>query len=128
MKLLVNFSRKRGSEPIIAKAVKETGVLIMVDRAQIDPAGGQMLIDVPRESCRLVSDKMGELGADVRILEHAVTLDMSECVDCGACISVCPREVFTFDAGWRLSMKEDRCVLCGRCVPACPHRALSVLV
>jgi ferredoxin len=128
MKLLVSFSRKRGAEPIIAKAVKETGVLIMVDRAQIDPAGGQMLIDVPRESCRLISDKMEELGADVRILEHAVTRDESECVDCGACISVCPREVFTFDAEWRLAMKEDRCVLCGRCVPACPHRALSVLV
>jgi ferredoxin len=128
MKLLVNFSRKKGSEPLIAKAVKETGVLIMVDRAQIDPAGGQMLIDVPRESCRLVSDKMGELGADVRILEHAVSLDASECVDCGACISVCPREVFTFDDEWQLSLKEERCVLCGRCVPACPHRALSVLV
>ncbi len=125
MKLLVTFSRRKGYEPIIARAVKETGVLIRVDRAHIDSSGGEVLIDVPEESCRLVSEKMGSLGAAVKILEHPVVRDENECVDCGACVSVCPREVFTFDGEWRLVMEVEKCVLCGKCIDACPHDALS---
>jgi L-aspartate semialdehyde sulfurtransferase ferredoxin len=36
MKLLVNFSRGKGRRPIIAQVVRDTGVLINVERAVID--------------------------------------------------------------------------------------------
>ena len=69
---------------------------------------------------------MTRLGATVRLLEHGINLNTSECVDCGACISICPRKVFSFDSEWKLAIVEDRCVLCGKCVDACPHKALSL--
>jgi len=47
-------------------------------------------------------------------------------VDCGACISICPREAFSFDSEYRLRLDEEKCVLCGRCVDSCPHRALTL--
>jgi NAD-dependent dihydropyrimidine dehydrogenase PreA subunit len=71
---------------------------------------------------------MVSLGAKVHILEHGVSLDESECVDCGACISVCPREVFSFDPDWKLNLDEKRCVLCGKCIDACPSHALILPV
>jgi ferredoxin len=126
MKLLVNFSRGKGRKPIIAQVVRDTGVLINVERAVIDSSEGEALIDVPDESCRLVRDRMADLGATVRILEHGISLNESECVDCGACISVCPREVFSFDRDFRLHLEEERCILCGKCVEACPHSALTL--
>jgi ferredoxin len=61
----------------------------------------------------------------VKVLEHPVVRDENECVDCGACVSVCPREVFAFDGEWRLVMAVEKCVLCGKCIEACPHDALS---
>jgi len=128
MKLLVNFSRGKGRKPIIAQVVRDTGVLINVERAVIDSSEGEALIDVPDESCRLVRDRMADLGASVRILEHGVSLNESECVDCGACISICPREVFSFDREFRLQLVEERCILCGKCVEACPHHALTLPV
>ena len=71
-------------------------------------------------------DSLTGLGATVRLLEHGISLDLSECVDCGACIALCPREVFSFDKEWKLVITEDKCILCGKCVPACPHQALSL--
>jgi len=128
MKLLVNFSRGKGRKPIIAQVVRDTGVLINVERAVIDSFEGEALIDVPDDQCRLVSDTMINLGARVRILEHGVTLNESECVDCGACISICPREVFSFNADYKLQLVDERCVLCGKCLEACPHNALTLPV
>jgi ferredoxin len=128
MKLLVNFSRGKGRKPIIAQVVRDTGVLINVERALIDSSEGEALIDVPDDQCKLVRDTMISLGAKVHILEHGVNLDESECVDCGACISICPREVFSFDPDWKLSLDEKRCVLCGKCVDACPSHALILPV
>jgi ferredoxin len=128
MKLLVNFSRGKGRKPIIAQVVRDTGVLINVERAIIDSSEGEALIDVPDDQCKLVSDTMISLGAKVHILEHGVSLDESECVDCGACISICPREVFSFDPEWKLSLDEKKCVLCGKCVDACPSHALTLPV
>jgi len=128
MRLLVNFSKKKGTAPIIAQAVKETGVLINVERAVIDSSEGEALIEVPDNQCKLIRTTMTKLGATVRQLEHGISVDQSECVDCGACISICPREVFTFDADYKLAVTEDKCVLCGKCIPACPHKALSLPV
>lgn len=128
MKLLVTFSKGRGKKPIIAQAVKDTGVLIAVERAVIDSSAGEALIDVPDDQCRLVRDTMTGLGANVRILEHGIVFNESECVDCGACISICPRDVFSFDKSFRLRVEDDRCILCGTCVDACPHDALTMPV
>jgi len=126
MKLLVTFSRGRGRKPIIAQTVRDTGVLINVERAVIDSSEGEALIEVPDEQCELVRERMTVLGAHVRILEHGVNYDESECVDCGACISICPREVFSFDSEWKLRLDEEKCIVCGKCIDACPHRALSL--
>ena len=126
MKLLVNFSRGKGRKPIIAQVVRDTGVLINVERAVIDSSEGEALIDVPDEQYRLVSERMIALGAQVRILEHGVSFNETECVDCGACISVCPREVFSFDPEWKLRLAEEKCILCGKCIDTCPHRALTL--
>jgi NAD-dependent dihydropyrimidine dehydrogenase PreA subunit len=127
MKLLVTFLRKGGHEPVIARTVKETGVLINVERAHIDSHAGEVLIDVPDESAETVCKKMRDAGAQVKVLEDAVVRDQNECIDCGACISVCPQEVFYFDDDWHLQLHAERCVLCGKCVIACPQNALSIL-
>ncbi|MDD1714823.1 MAG: 4Fe-4S binding protein [Methanoregulaceae archaeon] len=125
MKLIVTFSRKAGRNPIIAQVVKDTGVLINVERALIDSSEGEAMIDIPDEACALVKRRLSELGASVRVLEDVLDLDLDRCIDCGACISICPQEVFVFDNDWKLVVRGEKCVLCGRCIEICPQRALS---
>ncbi len=126
MKLLVTFSRKKGRKPIIAQVVRDTGVLINVERAIIDSSEGEALIDVPDDQCQLVRDTMISLGATVHLLEHGISVNESECIDCGACISICPREVFSLDSDFKLKLAEEKCVLCGKCIEACPQQALTL--
>jgi ferredoxin len=131
MKLLLTFSR-RGQhdsrrEPVIARVVKETGVLISVEKANIDSMAGEVLIDIPDADADRVRQRLVEMDVSVRAMENAIVLDEAECIDCGACISVCPQEVFSFDEEWRLQVNAARCVLCGKCIQACPHSALSQL-
>ena len=92
MKLLINFSKGKNNAPIIAQVVKDTGVLISVERAVIDSSEGEALIEVPDDQCKLVRSSMTRHGATVRLLEHGINVNSSECVDCEACISLCPRE------------------------------------
>ncbi len=125
MKLLVRFHDK-GTNPIIAKAVIDTGVLINVERAVINSSEGEALVDVPDTECHIVSDALRSLGAEVRIIDSGVQRDTYRCVSCGACISICPKEVFSFDDEWLVITNEKKCILCGRCVLACPHQALSI--
>ena len=125
MKLLVRLTH--GSRPIIAEVVKDTGILINVDRARSDAhEGEEALVDVPDDFCKIVSEKMRNLGAEVSILEEGIHHDREECVDCGSCISICPKEVFSFDSDWELQVATRKCILCGRCINACPHQALSL--
>lgn len=128
MKLLVSFSRKKGFEPLIAKTVMDTGVLINVERAYIESMSGEVLIDVPDSDALKVCKKLRESGADVEKLDESVRRDENECIDCGECISICPQEVFYFDENWSIQMKTDNCVLCGKCTTACPQGALKLLL
>ncbi len=47
------------------------------------------------------------------------------CVNCGACVTSCPRGAHTTVSGRRV-IDRTKCVACGRCVESCPARALKL--
>ena len=126
MKLMVTFDRDGVQDANIANAILASGVPVNVERAQIDGDDGWTLLDVKDADAERFIEALKHPGVTVKIQRDAVSHNLTECVDCGLCISICQKQVFSFDASWQLQVNSERCVLCGRCVMYCPQRALSL--
>ncbi len=55
--------------------------------------------------------------------------DDQRCIDCGACVSLCPMDALGFDPDHSVTLDPGKCsgVTCGLCIDACPRRALRLL-
>ena len=53
-------------------------------------------------------------------------LDTERCTGCGMCTEVCPRAVFTLEAGKAKITDRDACMECGACARNCPVEAINV--
>ena len=126
MKLMVTFDSDGVQEANIANAILASGVPVNVERAQIDGDDGWTLLDVNDDVAERFIEALKHPGITVKIQRDAVSHNLTECVDCGLCISICQKKVFSFDDSWRLQVNSERCVLCGRCVMYCPQRALRL--
>jgi len=126
MKLLVEFGRDMVQEPAIAKAILETGIAVGIERAMIEGEEGWVLLAVDDNDAKKFSAALKKHGISAHVQENSVSYNEEECVDCGLCISLCMKQVFSFDDTWKLVVTPERCVLCGRCAEFCPQRALIV--
>jgi NAD-dependent dihydropyrimidine dehydrogenase PreA subunit len=125
VKIVLKFSQKIMQDPLLADVVLETGVRLKIDRAFVDASIGELVIDVPDERVEEVAAAFRRRGAEVREMDTPIVFDEAECVQCGACVSVCPVEVFEYKDDRTISINLKRCVLCKTCIAMCPHGALK---
>jgi L-aspartate semialdehyde sulfurtransferase ferredoxin len=125
MKIVLKFPQKIMQDPLLADVVLETGVRINIDRALVDGSIGEIVIDVPDERVEEVAEAFRRRGTEVREMDAPLVFDEAECVQCGACVSVCPVEVFKYSEDRTISIDLQRCVLCKTCMTMCPHGALK---
>ena len=99
MKIVLKFPQEIMQDPLLADVVLETGVRINIDRALVDVSVGEIVIDVPDERVEEVAEAFRRRGTEVHEMDTPILLDETECVQCGACVSVCPVEVFQVQRG-----------------------------
>jgi len=121
MKLLLRYPLPLDEMPYTAEVILETGAKINIDRATRD----ELIVDVLGDNVEHVAELFREKGVEVRKLLKLITWDEERCIHCGACISVCPTRVFTFNPSWNINLEEEKCVRCEICVKACPLSALA---
>jgi ferredoxin len=121
MKLLLKFPLSLDELPYTAEVVLETGVKLSIDSA----TRGELIIEVPSSQVDQVAELFRVKGVEVRKLMKLIAWDEERCVHCGACISVCPTEVFSFDPSWSINLDEEKCIRCEVCVKSCPRSALA---
>ncbi len=127
-KILLSYNAEKAGEPILATVIKETGLLLNVLHAKINSQGGEIIISVEAspEQVEGILNRFRSMGVEAKILRQTISLDRERCIDCGACISVCPTRALKFSKEWEVMLDENRCVYCKLCTEACPMRALSL--
>ena len=53
--------------------------------------------------------------------------DEEKCIDCGACISLCPVEAIKPAEDWTVEVDDLKCIGCSFCTNSCPTRAIRVM-
>lgn len=51
-----------------------------------------------------------------------------ECVACGCCMKVCPRNAITIPKGICAEINSELCVGCGKCAKECPASVIHLEV
>ena len=129
-KIILTFSPKITEQPITYKLVKDFGLWINILRAKIDPStGGKLVIEIKgekkqiEEGLKFIRDE--KVG--IEFLEQEVIWNKDKCVDCGACVSICPVGALSLDKDtFKLQFNYEKCIVCGCCVEACPLQAIEV--
>ena len=64
----------------------------------------------------------------MQYIKNIVTLeiDSEQCVGCGVCLEVCPREVLQIKAKKAVTVKKDQCIECGACRTNCAFNAITL--
>ncbi|MGC8816333.1 MAG: 4Fe-4S binding protein [Candidatus Hadarchaeum sp.] len=127
-KILLNYSVEKVKEPILSEVIRETGLALNILYAEFGAKGGEILISVeaPDPDVERAVELFRKKGLEVKEIKRAIRLDRESCIDCGACLSLCPSGALYQDKDNTVLLDEDKCVYCELCVPACPVRALEL--
>jgi len=84
------------------------------------------LCEVPDESLETLVKAFRKRGVAVSI-PKLIEVDSKKCINCGACITLCPVEAIIMDEDASVVFNKEKCLgsTCSACVDACPSRAVK---
>jgi CheY-like chemotaxis protein/iron only hydrogenase large subunit-like protein/uncharacterized protein YoxC len=60
-------------------------------------------------------------------LAPVIRIDEEKCINCYACIVICPVKYCMNGSGKKLQINHDICIGCGNCINACTHKARTLI-
>jgi len=125
MMLELKFDSRIVREPIISKATLEAETLINIIRADVGARHGEMVIEIDDSKAEKIVEAFKSYGVEVIKFDRKI-VKSDDCVHCGACVSICPVEVFSIGEEKKIQADSQKCIHCGVCVKVCPIKALSL--
>lgn len=128
-KILLEYTTEKAEEPIISSITRQTDIPINILHADLTPKGGEIFvsIDASEEKFEKIVDLFKESGVEITKVKEGIKLDEDTCLECGACISLCPTDALSLsDEDFSIELDEEKCIYCKACIPACPVDALSI--
>ena len=85
--------------------------------------GVNLLLDVPEDKIKTITESLKKNNVIVNKKGRVIVLD--NCIDCGACISLCPTEALYFSDDYKLEFSYEKCIGCLLCLDSCPRYAIE---
>jgi len=88
--------------------------------------GVNLLLDIPIDKVDTITDALKKNNVIVN-KKGRVFVDDEKCIDCGACISLCPTDALHLNGDERLEFSYEKCIGCLLCLDSCPRLAIEEL-
>lgn len=88
------------------------------------PEGINLLLDVPEEKIKTVTESLTKNNILVN-KKGRVIVDKDLCIDCGACVSLCPTDALNFKDDFSVEFSEEKCIGCLLCIDSCPRFSIQ---
>lgn len=132
VKASLYFPPDMTKKPFMTHLVKDFDLTVNILQAEIMPGKrGKTVLDLTGEEENLerALRYLSENDISVHIFTTSIIHNSDKCVDCGACVAVCPSMALSIGGpDWKLSFHNEECVRCRQCVAACPLGAINVNV
>jgi len=114
-------------EPVVSNVVLETGVMVNILKAKMEPREGFLILELTGDEDQIeksieILKKFGEAEDIPKIIQK----DDEKCIDCGACVVHCPVGALSVDEEFKILLDEDECIGCKNCAKICPVNAIKI--
>jgi len=87
-------------------------------------SGINLLLNIPEDKVKTITESLKKNNIIVN-KKGRVIVDDDKCIDCGACISLCPTDALHFNSEDRLEFSYEKCIGCLLCLDSCPRYAIE---
>ena len=115
------------NQAVITDLIKNFDLSFNILRADINPKGGKMLIEINGSEAEKGITYIEKAGIEVSPVKRVVKKDKKLCIDCGACVSLCPVKAISVDEDWTVDVDDEECIGCKLCTYSCPTKAIKVV-
>ncbi len=131
-RIVLHFPPVATRQPVIYHLARDYNLTFNILRASISQEEqGLMVLELRGDEAdyRRATQFLESSGVRLQYLLQDIRKDDESCVDCGACVGVCPSAaLFLERPAMKVLLDADRCVACGECVKTCPVRAITLQV
>ena len=127
MRAWLKFSPDIINKSIISDAMKRYNITFNILKANITPKGGKALIELEGENIDESIGYMESQGIKVDPIKKVLKRDDEKCIDCGACVSLCPVKAICIQEDWSIGIDNELCIGCGFCTGSCPMKAIAIV-
>ena len=131
-RLVIDFPPHLIDQPVTYQLITEYQLKVNILRANITPREwGQLVIEASGKAKDLDAGLKfaSDLGVEVRPLAQDVRWREDRCIECTACVSICPTGALSLSRPeMRVTFDHDKCIACELCVPTCPYEAMAIVL
>lgn len=131
MKLVLHFPPNLIEQPITYQLIKKHDLMVNILGARITPKEqGRLVVEISgrKKNLNTALRFLEELGVGVEPLARDVTWHEDRCIECTACVSICPTGALSVSRpDMHVSFNHDKCIACELCVPICAYKAMEIV-
>jgi len=121
---VLTFPPDKVNEPLTYHLIKDFRMEINILKADINAGKeGKLLLEFRAEKKEMERGLkyINKKGVGIAPVSTQISLQLENCVHCGACTAVCFTNALTMEKpSWELNFKTEKCIVCGLCLKACP--------